>query len=597
LAAGSRASKGIAAALMVALVAIAAPRAAWAQATAGTVASGATARDHLKAGDKAAKAGDWARALEEYSAANALQPSAEALQGVGDAQDKLGNTPRAYEAYDDLLKTYARNLSQRTRSRIEKRLAELASVTGALSIRVNEDGATVQMDGAVLGMTPVRQLMRVTSGAHQLRVSKEGFTPFDQAISVPPDGKVVVTVELKQEAQTGKLVVREKSGRALRVLLDGVDVGAAPYTGDLAPKSYEVSGRGTGLMAPPKIVSVEKGKTLEVELEAVVSTARVEVHTSDNVGTIFLDGSKVGEGSFAGDVPPGEHRIRVERAGYLPYEKTVTLAQQQVLAESVTLQQQVDGLGAASGARGTRIRDGVYGGFQLGMALMPWGASTTMDRRCETLGATSCDTSNPKGALAAGYVGYALDPIGFEVFAGALADLARPTVTFDGVHGSDINPLVAAPARDEEFTIFRAGGLGAARVRGRFELTPSLQASAALGVGFSWRKMWMRRSSTATDGSGLQEEFIPDPKSYFSPGVSIDVSAGWMLGETTALTAGVWFWGETAKENARTAAETDRFMTSKAQGVMSKPIATPAYDLANGAQLYLGPYVGMQFGP
>lgn len=585
--------RGASVLVCVCLAAAAVQPTAWAQGT--PVASG-SAKAHLAAADNAAKAGDWVRALEEYSAANAAQPSSDALEGIANAHDRLGNSPRAYEAYDDLLKSYGRDLGQRTRTKAEKRLAELASVTGALSIRVSEDGASVQLDGTAIGTSPVRQLMRVTSGAHQLRVSKDGFGAFEQTLLVPPDGKLVVAVELKQEVQTGKLEVREKNGRAIRVLLDGVDVGSAPYTGELAPKAYEISGRGTGLSAPPKVVSVSKGETVQVQLEAVPSTARLELRTNDGVGTVYIDGVKVGEGSYAGDILPGEHRIRVEREGYTPYEKTVAVAQQQVVAETVTLQQRVDESIGPEGTA-TRIRDGVYGGFQLGWALMPWGANTTMDLGCDTLGATSCTPDSPSGGLAAGYVGYSLEPIGFELMAGALADLAKPTVSFDGVSSSSINPLVANPARDEEFTIFRAGGVGAARVRGSFDVGPHLQVSAALGVGLSWRKMWMRRKATATDGSGATNEFVPDPVSYLSPGVSIDVSARWLFGQSSALTAGLWFWGETAKEKARTKSEPDRLIVSDNPAIGARPIATPEYDLANGPQLYLGPYLGMQFGP
>jgi hypothetical protein len=436
----------------------------------------------------------------------------------------------------------------------------------------------------------------VTSGAHQVRATKDGYVPFEQAINIQPNGRVVVTVELKQEAQTGKLMVKEKSRRAIRVLLDGVDVGAVPFEVDLAPKTYEVSGRGPGLAAPPKVVSVEKGKSIEVELEAVGSTARIEIRTSDNVGAIFLDGQPVGQGTFAGDVAPGEHRIRVERAGYTTYAKTLTVSEKQVVAETVTLQQRVEGVGSGGG-RGTRIRDGIYGGFQAGMALMPWGADTSIDLSCDTLGASSCASDSPSGALLSGYAGYSLDPIGFELLIGALADVASPSATFDGVYGSSINPLVAQPAREEKFTILRVGGLGAARVRGNLDLSETFQASAALGVGLSWRKLLMRRSATATDGTDARHEFVPDPVSYLSPGVSIDVSARLMLGETTSLSAGIWFWGETAKENARTEADPNRVMVSESDSVAPRPIATPEFDLANGSQLYVGPHVGMQFGP
>lgn len=298
------------------------------------------------------------------------------------------------------------------------------------------------------------------------------------------------------------------------------------------------------------------------------------------------------------ELAPGTHRLRVSREGFRTFEKAIVLAPQQVIAETVTLEQSVEPVSPLPATEKTRpLHDGVYGGMQLGMALMPQGAGTSFDQRCDFVGASSCTTQRPQGALAGGYFGYSLDPIGFELFGAMIADVAHPVVHFDGATASAVNPLVAQPARDEAFVIFRAGVATAGRVRATLDFGKNFQASAAIGVGLSWKTLWAKRTATATDGTGAKNEFVPDPVSYLSPGLSLDLSARWRFGHATSVALGAWCWAETASSNARTKGEAGRFFASDSSGVLPRPIATPSYDLANGPQVYVGPYLGLQFGP
>ncbi len=392
---------------------------------------------------------------------------------------------------------------------------------------------------------------------------------------------------------TGRLIVREKQGLAVRVLIDGVDRGAAPLTLDLPLGSYEVSGLASTLAAPPKQVTLDPNAPTEVLIEAVPAMARIEVRTSDGQGSILIDGRPVGQGSFDGDLAVGEHVLTVERDGFEPYTKTLRLGHGQVVVESVTLERRADAT-VEAGGEAHRVRDGIYGGVQLGLAFMPSGSDNTIDTGCSTIGATSCESSNPWGALVQGYVGYALEPLGFELLVGVLGDKATPQAHFDGEHGSSINPLVAQPARDEKFEIYRAGILSAVRVRGNLEFE-WLRLYGAMGAGFSWKKMGLMRTVTTTDGTDAKNEFAPEMVSYWSPGVTLDIGAYLPIGESTGLTVGAWFWAETARNDARTEAETKRVIVS--DDAPPRPLATPQYDLANGDQIYIGPYVGIQFGP
>lgn len=556
------------------------------------------AKAQLEAGERAMAARDYEGAIRAFesatSAGGSAQQAAAAALGVASALDALGREPEAYEAYDALLKEHRNTLARKPRADAEARLRALAQKTGYLSLRVREEGAAVEVDGKPWGLTPVPARVRVAAGPHRVRVQKSGFVTYDETVQVEPDGRPIVAIELSRETNSGRLVVREKRGEAIRVQVDGIDVGPAPWQGDLAPGPHDVAGRGGQLVAPQQRVEVEKGKTTEVELEATPFIARLEVRTSDGKGFILLDGKPVAEGEFAGDVSVGPHVLEVAREGYERYRKEIVLQDRQTFAETVTLKRLGVTLADAEAGSHERSGEGVYGGFGLVGGVVATGLNNELELRCARLGAHSCTTPSPLGGGVFGYLGYGWNPIGLEFMLGGLFDSAVHRAKFDGVSQENVSPLFSDPARDERFLFLRLGGLGAARARFSLQ-TRALRVSAAVGVGLSYKIMQMERRATATDGSGLRDPaFVPDSVSYLSPGLSFDLSAQWRLTPTVALALGMFGWLENAGSDTRAAPDPNRVMVSQNRVV---PIHTPGYQLASATQLFLGPYLGMQFGP
>jgi hypothetical protein len=557
----------------------------------------ADAKVHLTAGDSAAKANSWDAALKEYLAANTAAASGPAQLGAANALYQLHRASEAFEAYDDLVKLYGKTLSKKDRAVADARTKELGAVTGYLSLRVNEGGAAVSVDGKSAGTTPVAALMRVASGAHKVAIAKDGYLSFEQTVNVSANGKAIVDVTLQREPKTGHVAVKEKTAQAIRVAVDGVDVGPAPYEGDVEPGRHEVIGKGVSITTPKAVIEVARGKTTNVELVASALVARLEVRTSDNKGFVLIDGKPMAEGSFAGEVPAGAHVIAVSREGYERYEKQVNLEDNQTLVETVTLKQTGSTLDGAGVIESERPLVGVYGGFNFAGYLMPGGSKNSVEVACDTLGATTCANSTPLGAGINGYIGYSFNPIGFELFLGGMGDITSPTASFDGVKGSNINPLIAAPARDEKFRFIRGGGLGALRVRAAFQGARA-RFTAAAGVGLAYKQIGMERSTGATDGSGARNVTVDDGKGYLSPGISLDMSIQYRVAPALSIALGGVMWLESAGQSARTARSTQRLGSPDlATKVIPSPLATPEYDMANGSQVYIGPYLGMQFGP
>jgi hypothetical protein len=549
----------------------------------------------LAAADAAVRAKDWASALLHFQAALAAVPSPRAALGAADALYRLGRLGDAYEAYGEAQRTYGPKFSFADKSAVTSRLAELGPKTGWLSIRVGEPGADVTIDGKPFGTSPVPALVRVATGSHDVAVTKTGFAPFAAKAEVTPDGKAVVDVNLAAVPTQAHLVVRSTGIDSLRVLVDGVDVGATPWEGDVAPGPHQITGRSSKAAAPAQPINVAAGSQTAVDLAPASTAAHLVLHTSDGKGLITVDGVAAGEGAYSGDVTSGEHTFSVTRDGFKPATKTVTLGANETWAETVTLEPIA--VTVTTTTSGERPYEGIYGGFGLAGALGVGGQGTELETNCDTLGATSCDTPSPTGGALFGYVGYTWNPVGFEVMLAGIADQTQQEAHFNGTGGTSGNLPFSDPARDEKFNFVRVGGIGAIRVRASTQ-GRLWRLTAAGGVGVSYRQLWMARRATATDGSGRIDGYFPSSEGYASPALTLEGAFQYRLSQTIAISVGLEMWADNASIGGDVDSPPSPGHALVAPGNPTPaPIPTPEYHYATGPQVFLLPFIGMQFGP
>ncbi len=548
----------------------------------------------LAAADSAVRAKDWGGALVHFQAALKVAPSQRAELGMADSLYRLGRVGEAYEAYDEAQRTYGAKCAGTDKATVTSRLAELATKTGWLSIRVGEAGADVTVDGKPFGVSPVPALVRVPVGPHDVSVTKAGSLPYAGRAEVAPDGKAVVDVALAVAPTQGHLIVRANADQPLRVLVDGVDVGATPWEGDLPPGIHEVTGRSSTAAAAASPVAVVVGASVAIDLVSSSTAAHIQLRTSDGKGLITVDGAVKGEGAFAGDVSPGVHAFAVTLDGYRPFQKSLTLAPQETWAETVTLEPIAAPTQAVS--HGERSFEGFYGGFSLLGALGVGGQGTELETNCDTLGASSCSTPSPTGGGVAGYLGWTWNPVGFELFLAASADQTQQTAHFNGTGGASGMLPFADPARDEKFNFYRVGGLAAVRVRASVQ-GRLVRGTIAGGVGLSYKAMFMTRHAIATDGTGREGIDAPDSEAHLSPAVTVEGAIQFRVTPTLALAVGLSMWADNASIAGTNSSPPSSGHALVAAGQTPAPIPTPEYHFASGPQVFLLPFIGMQFGP
>lgn len=558
----------------------------------GAFAQPAVAQKLMVEGDRAGQAGQWEAALAAYQKAHAASPSGATQLRVANALYKLGRVVEAHDAYDKLVQDKTAVLLAGDKKLAQERLIELKGKTGTIALKVNEAGATVTVDGAAAGTTPLANPVRVAAGTRKVTVAKAGFVTVEKSIDVAGRGDATLDVKLEVEVKGGKLTVTVKGAEGFTVLVDGLEVGPAPWTGTVTPGAHKVSAKSGALSAADVSVDVKEGDTQSVELVPAAGPGSLEVRVETPKAEIFVDGAKVGDETYKGELAAGEHDLKVTAEGFAPFEKKVTIVSGEIVAETVALRK------AAAGAIVEKIEspwtfDGLYGGFQIIGMFEPTGSGSSLDDSCDSTGATSCETSMPMGGALAGYIGWAFAPIGLELFLAGAADVSQPKAIFDGSTGSEVNPLVAQPPREESFTIGRFGGGGAFRLRVLYPID-IVRITGAIGAGLAYRHMLLGRE-TVTDSGATSDAGNQDGTGYFTGLMSLELGVQILMAGTTSFTIGANLWLEHAGDDVSTPARNDVFLTQ--EGEIPIPQATPSYDMASGTQFFVGPFIGIHAGP
>ncbi|MBX3208610.1 MAG: PEGA domain-containing protein [Labilithrix sp.] len=563
--------------------------------TSTSFAESADAKASLADADKAVKSKDWASAARSFDAANKAEPSSAALDGLANAHFQAGQAGEAYAAYTEWLDKYGAKAPAAKKKTAETRLKELADKTSAVTITVNEAGAQILVDDKVVGTSPLLGPLRLASGPRRIRVTKEGFLPFDQAPNIGGNTATSLQVTIMPASSKGKLVVKEKTGKAIRVTVDGVDMGDAPWTGEVEAGPHEIAARGAGLAAAPQRVEVERGKTHDVELVAAANSASVKIGTSDAKGLIYIDDKLVGEGSFIGDIPAGTHKLKITREGYDPFEEEIVVKEREPLARTVTLK--LSSTISTGPVQEVERLEGIYGGFGFVGLMTPGGTGNAIEKQCDSkqdyAALVSCEAPGGLGGGFGGFVGYHWDPVGIELFVAGHYD--QRTMKNDwNAENTDLG-IGPDPARLEEWNLRRLGGMALARVRLTWQST-KIRLGVTGGAGVSYRTMYLERLTTSKEIPALRDAFLSEGESYVSPVIAVEPSVMYRVTPGVAVSLGIQMFLETPSSfmNGR---ETPTTKAEANHSLGLRGLRTPAYELASNVQIFVGPVLGMMFGP
>ncbi len=301
-----------------------------AQEPAGSASGGASADDkkkeakeHFDKGVALMKAEAWDAALAEFTVSLSLFPTKNGRKNAAACLKSLGRFDEALEMYQLLIKDHASAMDPAELDAANKAMAELRALTGTIQINSNVAGATVVVDGRDRGKTPLPGPVVVAAGTRVVRVSKEGYVPFEAKPIVAGKANIVIEANLEALARSGRLKVVEETGKVMDVVVDGAVVGKTPYEGAIAPGTHAVLLKGEGkLGTQPAVANVVVDQVFNLRLKAEELGGEARIETEPPGATVVLDGVPLGQGTWEGALRVGSHKVDVNAEGYFGASKT-----------------------------------------------------------------------------------------------------------------------------------------------------------------------------------------------------------------------------------------------------------------------------------
>jgi hypothetical protein len=293
------------------------------------------AREHFDRGLRLFNQQDNEGALVEFQRAYELVPHPMVLFNLGLVLSAAGRSLKAVEAFDKLLANPG-TLDAARLARAKDERARQAALIGEVTVTATVEGASVELDGFDVGKTPLPAPLRMASGAHVIAMMAPGYAPMRKQIAVAGSAKDALAFELQpSDTQPAHLTVKT-------ALLDGdvmVDdhaVGKTPLAASLALPSgnHVIEVRRPGYLTAKQSVALGAGSAGELALEPALDAASLDheggflaLAISEKDSTTFVDGQPRGVYTTPLHLPRGAHWLRVEHAGFFPFERKIDVPQ------------------------------------------------------------------------------------------------------------------------------------------------------------------------------------------------------------------------------------------------------------------------------
>lgn len=136
---------------------------------------------HLARGDKLMKRGKkvdaqeaYLAALADYNAAYKAFASPKIYFAIALAEKRLGRYIQALEHFETMMAELD-EIPEELRAEVERHVNEVKQNLGVVFFRVKPEGATIEIDGEVIGTSPLNRPRYVVPGQHEYVITKDGY--------------------------------------------------------------------------------------------------------------------------------------------------------------------------------------------------------------------------------------------------------------------------------------------------------------------------------------------------------------------------------------------------------------------------------------
>jgi hypothetical protein len=277
--------------------------------------------------------GDLSGGLAEFQRAYALVPLPIVLYNIGLVNASLGKPVPATRALETVLKT-PEALKPEFVERARTVLKEQGERIGQVVVTTNVKEGVVEIDNVETAHLPLSGPLDVGIGSHVVGVVSPGFAPVRKAVLVASHDKVEAQFELV--AIEGRLAhIRVKSKLpAADVLVDGDRIGQTPLesTITVAPGPHHITVTRAGYTPAEHDLTLQDGAQGDLSLNPTVDKSALSheggalaITASEPLAVVAIDGDDLGALDGPLQLPAGPHRLRLERGGFEPAERDVTV--------------------------------------------------------------------------------------------------------------------------------------------------------------------------------------------------------------------------------------------------------------------------------
>lgn len=168
------------------------------------------ARKLLDEGNAAQKTGDWEKAHEAYRHSFSLKRSYDTAANLGQVEFRLEHYRAAAEHLDYSLRHYPTSANRDRHASIKKLLEQASARVGQVRVVVDRPGATIYVNDAPVGASPLDHSLFVETGKNVIRAELDGESD-SQEVEADP-GQVVELKLLVAEQEDHKAAGFSSSG-------------------------------------------------------------------------------------------------------------------------------------------------------------------------------------------------------------------------------------------------------------------------------------------------------------------------------------------------------------------------------------------------
>lgn len=220
---------------------------------------------------------------------------------------------------------------------MNKLIKGLEDFVSNVELVVSEPGAKITVNNPAggapieLGQSPLAGTLPVEVGERSFVAQKPGFSDATATIMVKKKETTKVTLKLEPLVKKSQVTVIVDGAPNAVVLVDDVEMGPAPFKGELAIGKHRLAVRAQGYKETSQTIDVPEGRPFEARIAPAVDAneGMLVITTDPTGGNIEIDGKSVGATRWEGAVKAGRHFIEVKKSGYVTSRHEVFVASEE----------------------------------------------------------------------------------------------------------------------------------------------------------------------------------------------------------------------------------------------------------------------------